>query len=252
MERYQKQILFHKLGKEGQEKLSSSRVLIVGMGALGCMCASLLTRAGVGYLRMIDRDIVDQSNLHRQILYTEEDARQGCSKVKAAKQHLEEANSRITLHPVDAFLTEENAGEIFQDIDLVLDAVDNLKTRYLINRYCTEYEIPWIYAGVNGSEGMTADFLPGGPCFACFTGQKEVREGTNVRDGSTHGVLGMIPAVMASFQVTEALKILTGAAEVRKDLLYIDIWNNITESMKLVKDPGCPVCSAHNATKDPV
>ena len=244
MERYQKQIEFYKLGKSGQEKLASSRVLIVGMGALGCMCASLLARAGIGYLRMADADTVDQSNLHRQILYTEENVREGRSKVQAAKKHLAEANSGIALDPIDAFLTEENAETVFYGIDLVLDAVDNLKTRYLINRYCTAHKIPWIYAGVNGSEGMTANFLPGGPCFACFTGQTEVPVGADVRDGSTHGVLGMIPAVMASYQVTEAVKILTGAEEVRKDLLYIDIWNNITESMKLAKDPDCPVCKS--------
>ena len=243
MDRYSRQIRYKNIGTEGQKKLLASRVCIIGMGALGCAGASLLARAGIGFIRIVDRDLVEISNLQRQILYTEEDARENVPKVFAAADHLKEANSSIAVDPVFQDLNSSTCIKVLEGMDLILDATDNLETRYLINEYCVENQIPWVYGGAVGSEGMTASFLPGGPCFSCFTGHADAQGAQSGRTCSTEGVLNSLTTIIAAYQVTEAIKILTGSADVRKDLMFVEIWDNETEYLSLEKNPACLICS---------
>ena len=241
MDRYARQTVFSHIGKEGQEKLQSSKVTIIGMGALGTVAANNLSRAGVGYIKMADRDYVELTNLQRQILYTEEDAYQSLPKVIAATNHLSKVNSEIVLDPIITDVNPANIEGIINDSDLVLDATDNFETRMLINEACHKHEIPWIYCGAIGGEGMTMNILPksDGPCLRCFLGGSDNSPNVSC---STYGVLNMLTATMASLQTAEALKILIGSDSIRKGLLTIDIWNNSFEIIDLHQDPECPVC----------
>ncbi len=244
-ERYSRQIRYRHIGAKGQEKLLSSFVVIVGMGALGCVSANELVRAGVGHLRFIDRDLVELSNLQRQVLYTEEDAAGAVPKVTAAARKLRAANSDVKLEPVFGDLNPGNIDALLEGAGLIIDATDNLETRYLINEYCVENQIPWVYGGAVGSEGMMAPFLPGGPCFSCFSGHTQTYGKAPGRTCSTAGVLGSLTALVASLQVTEGIKILTGSDAVRKDLLYIELWENEFCTIPVEKNPECPVCGRH-------
>ena len=242
-ERYSRQIRYRNMGRGGQEKLLSAKVAVVGMGALGCVSSNELARAGIGYLRIIDRDLVEYSNLQRQVLYTEADAERSDPKVFAAAEALAAANSEITIEPKFSDLNASNAEELLGGCDLIVDATDNFEARYLINEYCVEHGIPWVYGGAVGSEGMTAAFLPGGPCLTCFTGSEGTEGQKPGITCSTAGILNSLTAVVASLQVTEALKILTGSPEVRKDMLFIELWENEFIPLPLDKNPDCPVCA---------
>lgn len=244
-ERYSRQLRYRHIGRQGQEKLLASFVVIVGMGALGCVSANELVRAGIGHLRFIDRDLVELSNLQRQVLYTEEDAALALPKVSAASEKLHAANSDVKLEPLFTDLNPGNIDALFEGADLVVDATDNLETRYLINEYCVAHQVPWVYGGAVGAEGMTAAFLPGGPCFSCFSGHTHASGQTSGRTCSTAGVLNTLTALVASLQVTEAVKILTGSDAVRKDLLYVELWENEFYPIPLEKNPECPVCARH-------
>ena len=247
-ERYSRQIRYAHIGQEGQEKLLSASVVIAGMGALGCVSANELVRAGIGHLRFIDRDLVELSNLQRQVLYTEADAADAVPKVFAAAEHLKAVNSEVEIEPVFGDLNAGNIDRLFSGADLVVDATDNLETRYLINEYCVEHGIPWVYGGAVGSEGMTAAFVPGGPCFCCFSGHTGTSGQAGGRTCSTVGVLNSLTATVASLQVTEALKILTGSGAVRKDVLYMELWDNEFYTIPLEKNPDCPVCAHRRYT----
>lgn len=244
-ERYSRQIRYKNIGPDGQDRLMSSRVVIVGMGALGCVSANELVRAGVGFVRLIDRDLVEVSNLQRQVLYTEADAAESAPKVYAAAEHLQAANPDIEIDPVFSDLNSTNADELLGGCDLIVDATDNLETRYLINEFCVENSIPWVYGGAVESEGMAASFLPGGPCLTCFTGSSNAAGMSSGRTCSTVGVLNSLTAIVASIQVTESIKILTGSPDVRRSMLYMEIWENEFADLPLEKDPDCPVCAKH-------
>lgn len=241
-DRYARQKALRHIGIKGQEKLVSSRVAIVGMGALGSVQADLLCRAGVGFLRIIDRDTVEVNNLQRQVLYTEQDAAQGLPKVMAAGDHLRDINSGILIEEAAADLYSGNAETLLRDVDLVMDASDNMETRYLINEVCVKYGIPWIYGGAVESEGMTMNILPEGPCFCCMTGKNRQEGVGESRTCSTVGVLNSLTSIVASIQCTEALKILLGSANTRKSLLFLELWENETEEIPVEKNPACPVC----------
>ena len=238
--RYIQQERLKAIGPEGQKKLASSRAAIVGVGGLGCAQAAFLCRAGIGFLRIIDRDCVELSNLHRQILYTERDVSDGLPKVTAAGRHLREINREICIEEADGGLTCDNAEILLGDMDLVLDATDNLETRCLINEVCVKRGIPWIYGGVAATEGMTMNILPGGPCFSCLTGLTESHAGKT--ESRPAGILNTLPSLVASVQCTEALKILLGSETVRRGLLIIDPWECISEELPVAKNPACPVC----------
>ena len=232
MNRYQRQIQF--IGEEGQKQLASKTALVVGLGALGSVAAELLARAGIGKLILVDRDIVELSNLQRQALYDETDVHK--LKAIAAREKLKKINSSIQIESL-----AENFNEDFgAKADILLDCTDNLETRFLINSFARKNKMPWIYCGIAGSQGrvlvMKDDF-----CFNCvFSGTKEAL----TCDDS--GVLGSTAHMAASIQVTEALKVLLNK-EYCKDLIIFDVWKNSFEAIKVKKNENCAVCRNEKA-----
>lgn len=243
-DRYSRQERFRGIGEDGQKKLQSARVAIVGMGALGSVSANELARAGVGFLRLIDRDYVELSNLQRQVLYDEKDAAENIPKAVAACEHLRAVNSEIIIEPVLEDFNASNAVALVSDIDLVIDATDNFEARYLINEVCTEYGVPWIYGAALESYGMTMNIMPDGPCFSCFTEQTEAESLDGACETcSTAGVLNSVTAVVASYQCAEALKIIVGSENVSRKLRIIDLWDDRFDSVSVIKNEECPICA---------
>jgi adenylyltransferase/sulfurtransferase len=242
--RYSRQEILSGIGQTGQQRIREAHVALVGLGALGSCIAEELTRAGVGFLRLIDRDYVEITNLQRQFLYTEEDVKTITPKAIAAATHLARINSEVELEPVVVDVHPGNAKELLAGCDLVMDGSDNFELRNLINEVCQKKGIPWVYGGVLGTYGMTANFLPGGPCFHCLTPESPP-PGTYPTCATT-GVLGPLTATVASLQTAEALKILIGSDAVARDLAIIELWNRGIEFIELSKDEQCPVCSKGN------
>ena len=244
MERYSRQSAFSHIGREGQEKLLRSKVVVIGVGALGTVAANNLARAGLGYIRMIDRDCVELVNLHRQVLYDEDDAAQSLPKAIAAYNRLKRVNSEITLEPVIADVGASNIEGLISDMDLVLDATDNFQVRMVINEACFKHRIPWIYCGALESLGTTMNILPDGdsPCLKCYFGESIPSSTETCR---TVGVLNMLTVTMASIQTAEAVKILLDSDSVRRELLFVDLWENRFDMIKIEKDKNCPVCARH-------
>lgn len=245
--RYSRQILFNGIGAEGQAMLSRSRVLLVGCGALGSVMAEILTRAGIGSLTIADRDYIDESNLQRQSLYTEEDCRAGLPKAAAAVSHLAKINSSVKLIPQ---ILDVNAGTIaalVQSQNLILDGTDNFETRFLLNDASLKWNIPWVYGACVGAYGMCLAFIPGaGPCLRCVLEQLPPPGSSPTCD--TVGVIGPIVHVVAALEAAEALKILTGRFErVNGKLVSVDLWDNHIASLDLARQASsasCPACGA--------
>lgn len=243
--RYQKQMLFAGIGDAGQQQLKSSSVLLVGCGALGCVMADSLTRAGVGRIRIIDRDFVELSNLQRQILFDEQDAQEQLPKAIAAQKRLQRVNSEIVIEPIVADLDFSSIGRLCADVNLILDGTDNFETRYLINDAALEYRIPWIFTGVTGSSGQVMTVIPGqSPCLRCLMPQPPPPGATETCD--TAGVLGPAVGVLASLQAAMALKVLAGhAAELKPQLTLADVWNGTFRQVDLtplLDSKACPAC----------
>lgn len=241
-ERYSRQIVFAGLGEAGQAKLLASRAVIVGCGALGTFQADALVRAGVGRIRIIDRDYVEWSNLQRQCLFDEADAAEGLPKAVAAARRLAKVNSGIEVSPVVADLTASNVEELLAEADLVLDGSDNFEVRYLINDFCVSRNLPWIYGGAVGSYGLTMPVLPGRTaCLKCV--YPEPPSGAQPTC-ETAGVLGAAPAIIASLQAVEAIKILSGhVEEVSPFITTIDVWSGtIRQIRQPAPDPACMAC----------
>jgi len=224
-ERYSRQVLFRGIGAEGQRRLAAARVAIVGCGAIGSALASLLARAGVGTLRIIDRDYVEPSNLQRQSLFDENDAAESVPKAIAAARKVAAFNSEIVVEPQVADLTPENIGSLLAHPDLVLDGTDNFETRYLVNDYAVEQGVPWIYAAAVGGYVATMNILPAETaCLACVF-PAPPRGAVETCD--TSGILNSAVNLVASLQTTEALKLLVGARDqLRRTLLSCDVWTN--------------------------
>ena len=224
-ERYSRQVLFPGIGAEGQRRLGAARVAIVGCGANGSAVASLMARAGVGTLRIIDRDYVEPSNLQRQSLFDESDAAESTPKAIAAARKIAAFNSQIVVEPQVADLTPANIEGLLSHFDLVLDGTDNFETRYLINDYAVQQGLPWIYAAAVGSYGVTMNILPGETaCLACVFPAPP--RGV-VETCDTAGILNSAVNLVASVEATEALKLLVGARDrLRHSLLSFDVWNN--------------------------
>ncbi len=243
MSRYAKQILFAPLGKAGQERLGRSRVTLIGLGALGSTLANHLVRAGVGFVRLCDRDFVELDNLQRQVLYDEEDVRAALPKAAAAASKLARINSEVALDPRVCDVNYANAEELVQDVDLVLDGTDNFETRFILNDACVKLGRPWIYGGCVGSYGMVLTVLPGeGPCFACLVGGLPPPGSSPTCD--TAGVLNTAVSIVASLQATEAIKLLAG----RKDALLgglqtLDVWHNTQQLIRVPRSESCGVCA---------
>lgn len=243
MDRYSRQIIFPELGEEGQRRLLASRATLIGCGALGTVLANSLARAGVGELRIVDRDYVELSNLQRQVLFDEEDAREGRPKAVAAAAKLAQINSEVRVEAVVEDVGPDNAERLVRDADVVLDGADNFETRYVVNDACVKLGRPWVYAAAIASYGVVMPIVPGDtPCLRCVFVQPPPAGGVDTCD--TAGVLGPLPGVIAGFAATEAIKLLVGARErLSRGLLWIDVWYNSLQRTPLggpVAD--CPTC----------
>ena len=245
IERYSRQMRFGGIGKAGQERISKSRVTVCGCGALGTVLANVLVRAGVGFVRIVDRDFVEISNLQRQVLFDESDVIGNLPKSEAAARKLREINSAVTIEPIVADIDRTNIIELCKDVDLILDGTDNFEVRYLINDAAVSLNKPWIFGGCVGSHGQSMTIIPGEtPCLRCVF---EAAPGPGeVGTCETAGVLGPIVNVVASYQAAEALKLLAGKKEaISRELLYIDMWENTNRRIKIAPLLGkidCPCC----------
>ncbi|WP_426452010.1 ThiF family adenylyltransferase [Paenibacillus sp. S-38] len=243
-ERYSRQMLFAPIGPGGQEKLLSSRVAIVGMGALGTVLSNHMVRGGVGYVRLIDRDFVERSNLQRQMLYDEADASGSAPKAEAGAARLRAANSSVVIEPVVADLNPVNAEELLSDVHLILDGTDNFSVRFLINDISIKHGIPWIYGGAVSSRGVSMTVIPGTtPCLRCMFGQAPAQGTAETCD--TAGVIGPIIHTVASHQAAEAMKLLTGAeAALNRRMVHWDLWYNQYSAIDVAKarKEDCPCC----------
>jgi adenylyltransferase/sulfurtransferase len=246
-ERYSRQILFPDIGKSGQEKLLSSRVLVVGCGALGCSHAETLTRAGVGFLKIVDRDFVEFSNLQRQTLFSEADATEKLPKAIAAKNRLTKINSEIKIEAIVADVNYSNIEDLIEDCDLILDGTDNFQTRYLINDVCIKLNKTWIYGAAVSSYGATMTIIPNEtPCLRCIF--EEMPGAGSSPTCDTAGVIQPIISTISAVQTTEALKFLTGnAAKLHRSLMQFDVWQNDWRKIKLGKpNADCITCGQRN------
>ena len=240
--RYSRQSRFAPIGEQGQRRIQNATVAIVGCGALGSFQAEALARAGVGRLRIIDRDFVELSNLQRQFLFDESDAREALPKAVAAARRLALVNSEITIEPVVADLTPSNVWDLLEGIDLILDGTDNFETRYLINDAAVRGNVPWIYGAAVGSYGLKLAIVPGQTaCFRCV--YPDPPKGVQPTC-ETAGVLGAITAAIAALQVGDALKILArGADSLVARLTTVDVWSGeIRQLDPPARDPSCPCC----------
>jgi adenylyltransferase/sulfurtransferase len=235
-------MIYEKIGAEGQKKISAAKVTIIGIGALGSVIANNLCRAGVGSLRIVDRDYVELSNLQRQALFDEEDAAAEIPKAAAACSHLAIINSEINLDPVIVHVDSTNIAELIQDSDVVMDGSDNMELRFLINEACHKLKIPWVYGGVLGAAGNCMTILPAdGPCFRCL--MPEIPKPGSYPTCASVGVLNMASNIIASFESAEAIKIITGSPDVNRKIFVLDVWRNEADYLDLSKDPDCPVCA---------
>ncbi len=259
--RYHRQILLREVGEAGQARLASAHAAIIGCGALGSVSAEMLTRAGVGTLTLIDRDVVEITNLQRQMLYDEEDAREGLPKVEAARRRLARINSSITIRAVVADvnwrsaerllgLGASHASGVTPPIGVILDGTDNFETRYLINDIAVKHRLPWVYTAAVGTSAMMLPVLPAGehrtPCLRCIF-QEPPGAGSPAAGATcdTEGVLGPVPAAIASLQAVEAIKILLGRFEaVSRSLLSLDAWANELRRIDVsrARRDECPCC----------
>ena len=276
-DRYSRQVLFPGIGDFGQQRLGRSHVAIVGCGAMGAASASLLARAGIGTLTLIDRDFVEPSNLQRQILFDEADARESLPKAEAARRHIARFNSSVTVHAHIADLVPGNIAQLLSNlnthvgtppIDIILDATDNFETRYLINDFTVQQGKPWIYAAAIGAYAATMNILPASlleprtpslePCLqtACLACIFPKPPSGNVETCDTAGILSTAVNLAASIQVTEALKFLTGQPHLmRRTLLSFDLWsaaeNGHIETSEIATGtprPDCEVCAQRSFT----
>jgi adenylyltransferase/sulfurtransferase len=243
-DRYSRQVLFAGIGREGQKRLADSRAVIIGCGALGSAQAESLARAGIGKLRIVDRDFVEFSNLQRQTMFTESDAAQRLPKAIAAADHLREINSDIEVEPEIADVNHSNVERLIQDGEVVIDGTDNFATRYLINDACVKHGVNWIYGAAVGSYGVTMTIRPKvTPCLRCVF--PETPAAATAPTCDTAGVIMPIINIVAAVQVSEALKLLTGNEDdLHGSLMQFDVWRNQWRSISIGQPvQNCPTCS---------
>jgi molybdopterin-synthase adenylyltransferase len=243
-ERYSRQILFPEIGRTGQEKLLNSRVLILGCGALGASHAEMLARAGVGKLRIVDRDFVEFTNLQRQTLFKESDAAERLPKAAAAKTRIGEINSEIEIEAIIQDVNNSNVESLIDGCDLVLDGTDNFQVRYLLNDACVKHAKTWIYGAAVSSYGTTMTVIPGEtPCLRCIF--EEMPDAGSSPTCDTAGVIMPIISSISSIQVSEAIKLLVGDLDsLHRSLIQIDMWQNDWRKIKLAgRNPDCKTCA---------
>lgn len=244
-DRYSRQVLFRGIGLEGQRKLAASQLAIVGCGAIGSALASLLARAGVGTIRIIDRDYVEPSNLQRQSLFDETDASESMPKAIAAERKIAAFNSQVVVEPHVADLTPANIDSLLSGVQIILDGTDNFETRYLINDFCVKHALPWIYTAAVGSYSVTMNILPGlTACLVCIF--PDPPHGT-FETCETAGILNSTVNLAGSMAATEAIKFLVGAQDrMRRTLLSFEVWSNERAEIAAGKPrPGCRTCDRH-------
>ncbi len=234
MDRYSRQVIFSKIGKQGQEKIKKATVAIVGLGALGTVSAELLARAGIGKLILIDRDFIEENNLQRQTLYDENDI--GKFKAEIAANKLQKINSEVK---IDYFINDLNHRNITKLLvaDIIMDCTDNLYTRYLINDYCRKNKIRWIYSAAIKDYGNVMAILPDKACFRCIFKESESTETCD-----TAGIINTIPMTIASIAVTQALRLILNE-KICQELIRFDIWNNNITKIKVKKNNDCKTCN---------
>ena len=236
-ERYSRQELLKEIGAEGQRKLSEGKVSVVGCGALGTHASSLLARAGVGEIVILDRDVVDITNLQRQTLFGEDSI--GQPKANVAESILRSVNSEISVQGIVADVNQENVEELLAGSDVVVDATDNMRARFTVNDACVKLGIPWIYGGAVGTAGMVLAVRPEGPCLRCVFPKLPPREATPTCDEV--GIINTLPGVVASVEVTEAMKVLLGM-RTTEELMIVDVWSEELEKIRVVKNKDCISC----------
>jgi molybdopterin-synthase adenylyltransferase len=245
LERYSRQILFPEIGEKGQERLTRSKVVIFGCGALGTVQADALCRAGVGMLCLVDRDFIEESNLQRQTLFSEEDVQEGLPKAIAAQKRLQRINSRVRIEARVADVNYRNIEPLVEAADCILDATDNFETRFLINDVAVKRNIPWVYGACVGSYGLTMTIVPSDtPCLRCVFETMPPPGASPTCD--TAGVLAPIVNIISSIQVAETLKILTkNFHRINRKMIFFDVWENLWKEYEIAsaKDEGeCPAC----------
>ena len=241
--------MFKPLGEEGQRKLCASRVAVIGCGALGSVITNTLARAGVGFLRIVDRDFIELNNLQRQVLFDEKDIAQNIPKAIATANKIKDINSQIEIEPVVSDVNFTNIENFIQDVDLVLDGTDNFETRFLVNDACVKLGKPWIYAACIGAHGLTMNILPGKtPCLRCVFESAPPPELTPTCD--TAGILASAATVIASLACTEAIKLLSGNEKAVSNTLFsFNVWTRETKSFRLEglrEKTNCPACKQQN------
>lgn len=238
--RYSRQTVFPGIGDEGQARLSRSCAVIIGCGALGSNIATFLARAGVGKIKLVDRDFIEYHNLQRQILFDEDDIKDQLPKAVAAERHLKKVNSTIDIEGIVADVNYTNIEGFCGDADVILDGLDNFECRFLINDVALKHNVPWIYGGAVSSTGMTMTIIPGDTaCLRCLF--PDLPGKGNLPTCETAGVVNTAPAVVGSLQATEALKILVNA-EVSRGLTVLDVWQRTFDLIKIERRPDCPAC----------
>ena len=244
IDRYSRQVICRAIGEEGQKKLGESSVVVIGCGALGTVIANSLARAGVGRLRIIDRDLIEYHNLQRQVLFDEEDVKNKLPKAIAAERHLRKINSSIDIEGIVADVHYANIEKLVKGADLILDGLDNAETRFLINDVSLKHGIPWIYGGAIATHGMTMNIIPGKtPCFRCVFFSAPPPGVIPTCDRA--GVISPAPSIIGSIQSAEAMKILIGAKEINRDVIFIDIWQGTFERFRPSFRPDCPACQGN-------
>jgi len=242
IDRYSRQTLFPGIGEKGQIKLGNSCVVIVGCGALGTIIATSLVRAGVGKVKIIDRDFIEYHNLQRQVLFDEDDIKNELPKAVAAERHLKRVNSSIEIEGIVADVNHTNVERLVSGADLIMDGLDNFETRFLMNDVSLKHKIPWIYGGAISSYGMTMNIIPGKtPCLRCLMGNPP--RGIAIPTCDTAGVISPAPFIIGSLQSVEAIKILVGAEEINQELIVIDVWEGKFHRVRIRAREDCPACN---------
>jgi len=240
-DRYSRQITFPGIGEEGQRKLSNSYAVIIGCGALGTIIATSLVRAGVGKVRIIDRDFIEYHNLQRQVIFDEDDIKNQLPKAIAAERHLKRVNSSVEIEGIVADVNYTNIEGFVRDADIILDGLDNFETRLLINDVSLKHKIPWVYGGAISSFGMTMTIIPHEtPCFRCFS-PNPTRRGI-IQTCDTAGVISPAPFIIGSLQTAEAMKILVGSGDINREAITIDVWKGTFHHIKITPRRDCPTC----------
>jgi adenylyltransferase/sulfurtransferase len=242
MDRYSRQSLLHSIGESGQKRLREARIAVVGLGALGCASAECLARAGVGELLLVDRDILELTNLSRQLLYDEKDVEEGLPKAFAAKRRLGEINSELRITAFPENLHAGNVRRLLDGVHLIVDGTDNIETRYLLNDYAVSTNTPWIYGGAVGTSGTGLFVLPGvGPCLRCV--YEEPPDAGKLGTCDTVGILGTVPVIVGAWQASMAIRHIVSSGEPQGGRLFVvDLWQHGFLEPEVKRREECPAC----------